>query len=381
MITNNNLGIYIHIPYCVKKCRYCDFLSYTTHNLQGRAYYTVKLAEEILGKSKVYGKEYTVDSIFIGGGTPSLLETRYLEEIFDVLHTKFNTTEDAEITIEANPGTLSSKKLKDYKDLGINRISMGVQSLDSDVLGYLGRIHSAQDAVNNYQEARKAGFDNINIDMMFGIPGQSFEVWRRDLKKIIDLNPDHVSFYSLQVEDKTPIFYDIVSGKVDEIPAETDRLMYHDAINTLTDSGYNHYEISNAAVSGKESRHNLKYWSMQDYIGIGLGAHSFVDNKRFSNTEILKDYLATDGKKDTLVIEHESSRADNMAEYVFLGLRKTEGISLSEFEKKYGKKFLDLYKYETEDLVNRGLIEIKDGRLRLTRLGLDLSNHVFMEYV
>lgn len=383
MITNKkkSLGLYIHIPYCVRKCRYCDFLSYTTHTLESRAYYTVKLCEELLGKSKVYGNKYYVDSVFFGGGTPSLLETEYVEEILDIIYSKFSLSDDMEISIEANPGTVDSKKLREYKDLGINRLSMGVQSLNENVLKYLGRIHTAGEALENYNDARKAGFDNINLDMMFGIPGQTTEMWKNDFKKIVNTKPDHISFYSLQLEDKTPIFNEVMEGKVEELDQVTDRQMYHDAIELLEKGGYNHYEISNAAIFGKESKHNLKYWSMQDYLGVGLGSHSFINGKRFSNTEVLKDYLSTDGRREMIIVEHESSHADNMAEYVFLGLRKTEGISLDDFEKKYGKKFLDLYGHETEDLVNRGLLEIKDGNLKLTTLGLDLSNQVFMEYV
>lgn len=380
-MTTNKLGIYIHIPYCLKRCRYCDFLSYTSHNMQARAYYSVKVAEEILSKSLVYGKQYTVDSIFIGGGTPSILEKEYLEEILDAVYSRFRMESDTEITIESNPGTLSPKKHKGFLDIGINRLSMGVQSLNDEVLRYLGRIHTAEEAVKNYFDAREAGFENINIDMMFGIPGQSEKIWHEDFKKIIDMRPEHISFYSLQVEENTPIFSDVIENRVTPIDQITDRKMYHDVIDQLFASGYNHYEISNAAFPGYESRHNLKYWSMKDYLGVGLGAHSFVGGKRFCNTEILKDYLSTDRSVGVDATEQEITGADHMSEYIFLGLRKTEGISLEDFEKQYGRKFLDLYKHETENLINRGLLELKGGNLKLTALGLDLSNQVFIEYV
>lgn len=385
----NNLGIYIHIPYCISKCRYCDFLSYTSHDSEGRAYYTIKLVDELLGKSVVYGKNYTVNSIFIGGGTPSLLETEFLEEIMDVVFSRYKTTNDCEITIEANPGTLNSTKLSDYLGLGINRLSMGVQSLNDDILKYLGRIHTKEDAIKNYFDARKAGFENINLDMMFAIPGQTVDVWNDNFKDVIDLSPDHISFYSLQIEDKTPIFAEIMDGKVKELDPVTDRKMYHNAVNMLDSNGYHHYEISNAAKKGFESIHNLKYWSMDDYIGVGLGAHSYIKgneligkpSRRFSNTEILKDYLSNDVRDGLGVIEHDSTMTDNMGEYVFLGLRKIDGISLKAFENTFGKKFLDLYGQETEEMINRGLLEQNGDNLRLTELGIDLSNQVFVEYV
>ncbi len=365
----------------MKKCRYCDFLSYTTHNLEARAYYTVKVLEEIISKSVVYNNKYTVDSIFIGGGTPSLLETEYLEEILDAVFSRFRMSKDTEITIESNPGTLDPCKLRDYVGLGINRLSMGVQSLNNDILKYLGRIHSAEVAVKNYEDARIAGFENINLDMMFGIPGQSEKIWNEDFARIIDLRPEHISFYSLQVEEGTPVFADVMDGRVEEIDTVIDRRMYHHAINQLESAGYEHYEISNAALPGFESRHNMKYWSMKDYLGVGLGAHSFMGGKRFCNTEILKDYLSTDRAVGVSATEQEISGSDHMSEYIFLGLRRTQGINLDDFEKQYGKKFLDLYQHETEDLIGRGLLEIKDGNLKLTVLGLDLSDRVFREYV
>jgi len=376
-----SLGIYIHIPYCRKKCRYCDFLSYSTHDSEGRAYYTVKLVEEIVSKSIVYNKEYIVDTIFIGGGTPSLLETEFLEEIVDALYSRFNISKDAEITIESNPGTIEKSKLSDILDLGINRLSIGIQSLNDGVLRYLGRIHDSGQAIKSIEDAKSTGFTNINTDMMVGIPGQTAGIWQDDFKKILELKPEHVSFYSLQLEENTPVFSDVMEGRVEETDPIIDRKMYHDAIKLLDINGYRHYEISNAALSGFESRHNLKYWSMDDYLGLGLGAHSMMKKMRFCNTDNLKEYLSTDSSVGFSVPGEPVSKADHMSEYIFLGLRKTEGILLSDFEKEYGRKFLDLYRQETENLVKRGLLEMKDGYLKLTELGLDLSNQVFREYV
>jgi oxygen-independent coproporphyrinogen-3 oxidase len=258
---------------------------------------------------------------------------------------------------------------------------MGVQSLNPDILKYLGRIHSENDAIDNYKDARNAGFTNINLDMMFGIPGQTEEIWYEDFKQIIGLRPEHISFYSLQVEEGTSIFSDVVENRVRELDTITDRRMYHDAIDQLEASGYHHYEISNAALPGFESKHNLKYWSMKDYLGVGLGAHSFISGRRYGNTDILKDYLSTDRREGVTVSEELISKGEQMSEYIFLGLRKTEGIDLEDFELTYGEKFLDLFKHETDGLIERGLVIIENGNLKLTQLGLDLSNQVFVEYI
>lgn len=340
-----------------------------------------KLINEIVGKSSFVGNDHIVDTIFIGGGTPSVLEISYIAEILDALYANYYIKSDVEITIETNPGTLNSTKLTEYINMGINRLSMGVQSLNEDVLKYLGRIHNEYEVYKNFDDARVAGFENINLDMMFGIPGQSNKIWENDFKDVLKLSPEHISFYSLQVEEGTPVFVDVMEDMV-SLPDEiTDRRMYHTALDLLAANDYSHYEISNASKPGFESRHNLKYWSMDDYIGVGLGAHSFIDGKRSDNTELLKEYLSAPSIMGMVHSIYENTKSDHMSEYIFLGLRKTSGINLIEFEKVYNKKFMELYQEEVDSLMSRGLLEINGHHLRLTSLGLDLSNQVFMEFV
>ena len=271
-----NLGIYIHIPFCVQKCPYCGFLSAPPESDDEVENYIDHLIKEAGMAGGAYGEDRKVDTVFIGGGTPSLLSSEQIWCVVNALDAAFDMTDDPEITIEANPGTLTHEKLSAYRDCGINRLSMGVQAMDDDLLWSIGRIHRKEDVITGYDLARNAGFENINLDLMFGMPGQDMAMWEDTLGQIIEMDPEHISFYSLQIEGNTP-FYDLYkAGELDTASDETERRMHHKAIHTLEDAGFEHYEISNSAKPGRQCRHNLKYWSMDEYVGLGLGAHSYM---------------------------------------------------------------------------------------------------------
>lgn len=332
--------------------------------------YIKSLIDDIKEYSGVYGHQYQVDTIFIGGGTPSILDPNHIVKVLDCVREHFDVAEDAEITIESNPKTLTREKLLAYRSAGINRLSIGLQSFDEGCLKTLGRVHTAQDFLDNFYLARECGFDNINIDLMFAIPGHTMEIWEDTLAQAIGLNPEHVSFYSLQIEEETPFYDMFIKGEIDQIPDEVDRQMYHLAIRRLKQAGYEHYEISNCAKPGRQCRHNLKYWSMEDYLGIGSGASSYMEGIRFAESPLMEF--------------HENDFEDETAEFVFTGLRKTCGISLVEFENRFGKGFWQVFgdrRAELEEYFERKqLIEEKDI-LRLSDKGFDISNQIMAVFV
>lgn len=399
-----NLGIYIHIPFCIAKCKYCGFYSRGGSTAREHKEYVDSLMEDIREYGRVYGVNsqagceakpriggedkfeaggqglYTVDTIFIGGGTPTIIEPYLIDDILDGLRENFNISAGAEITIDSNPKTLTAEKLGIYREAGINRLSIGVQSFDAGILKTLGRKHTAEDAVKSFRLARQQGFDNINLDLMFAIPGHSMKLWEETLGQAISLGPEHISFYSLQIEEGTPFFEMFKAGEIDQVPDELDREMYHMAIARLKAAGYGHYEISNCAKPGYECKHNLKYWSMEDYLGIGSNASSFMGGVRFTE-EPSCEY-------------HENSKADNMAEFVFTGLRKIRGIDLGEFEQRFGCDFWQVYSKETlgeidynelRAFVNEGFLieETIENRdmLRLSEEGMDISNRIMSIFV
>ncbi|MDR0596558.1 MAG: radical SAM family heme chaperone HemW, partial [Clostridiales Family XIII bacterium] len=368
------LGIYLHIPFCRQRCRYCTFLSDDESGEKERSLYVSQLRREIAGKGGQYAEGRSVDTIFIGGGTPTVLPEHEIDDLIEAVYSKFHVAGEPEITVEANPGTVDRQYLAALRESGVNRVSFGVQSFDEKTLERLGRIHTAAEAAGSFMAARDAGFDNINIDLIFGLPAQSAEQWDADLREALSLRPEHISFYGLQLEEETPLYDDVMSGRLDALSDIEDRRMYHSAVEALTRGGYVHYEISNAALPGRESRHNLKYWSMDDYLGIGLGAHSYIQGRRFSNTEFLVDYIKANGSDQMVSNYYNNTRGDEMSEYIWLGLRRTDGISLSDFERKFGVDFLQLYAEETENLIGRKLLTRDGDKLRLTPLGLDLSN-------
>ena len=377
----DKLGLYIHIPFCARKCRYCDFISYEIADHDVHLAYSLKNIIEVSEKSHVFGDKYSVDTIYIGGGTPSIIAAGFVSEMLDAVYSHFRVESECEITIEVNPVSATLDKFKAYRNAGINRVSIGVQSFDPGTLSFLGRLHTEDEAESAIKEAGDSGFENINIDLMFGVPGQDLTDWERDLKKTLKLSPKHISFYSLGIEEGTPMRNDLQEGAFEEIDENTDRRMYHLAKEMLADAGFSHYEISNAAIPGYESRHNLKYWSMDPYLGFGVAAHSYFNGRRFSNTSNLTKYLAAAGPSDMIDWAHENTQGDEMSEFIFLGLRRTAGIRLSDFNSCFGRDFWELYGEETNKLISRGLLEHTGDELRLTDLGLDLANNVFSEYV
>ena len=333
-----DLEIYIHIPFCIKKCAYCDFLS-GPGNEEAIDRYVKALLDEIRGISETdiplsfFGD---VTSVFFGGGTPSVLTGEQLKKIMDTLRTNFSVAADAEITIEANPGTVTKEKLSIYSEIGINRISFGLQSTNNEELKLLGRIHTYEEFLESYKMARECGFHNINVDLISAIPRQTVESWEQSLKEIVKLNPEHISAYSLIIEEGTLFakVYGEGTSKEEELPTEDEeRLMYQRTEEILNDAGYHRYEISNYAKEGKECKHNLGYWERKDYLGLGLGASSLIDNVRFKNTDDMETYIRFASNPFQMREDEEKlSKEAQMEEFVFLGLRKMKGISIKEFE-------------------------------------------------
>jgi oxygen-independent coproporphyrinogen-3 oxidase len=377
-----SLGLYLHVPFCASKCPYCDFLSFARTEPALREAYVGALIDEIRRRGRVYENVFCVDSVFFGGGTPSLLSAPELSRILTELSSAFSLSRDCEITMEANPGVLDERTLESARSAGVNRLSLGAQSLSDRLLAALGRIHTRADFLNNYEAARRAGIENINVDLMFAFPSQSFDDWRETLSEAVALRPEHISFYSLQLEEGTPMHAAARAGELDEVPEELDRDMYHCAVSALADAGYERYEISNAALPGFRCRHNLKYWSLAPYLGLGLGAHSHADGMRFSNTEDLNAYIAAAGDRALLVAqEHLNTPLDDIAEYMFLGLRRTEGVSEADYLARFGEDMRARFGKEIESLTDEGLLESAAGALRLTETGVDVSNRVFVAFV
>ena len=389
MKTKRPLSIYIHIPFCVRKCFYCDFLSAPASGETMEAYASC-LCREIEAAGKLY-PDYEVRTVFFGGGTPSILKKERICQIMEALRRAFSLAEDAEITIEVNPGTVDADKLAAYYAAGINRLSIGVQSLQGNELQALGRIHSTEDFFQTYSVAIKSGFNNINVDLMSAIPEQTLESCQDTLRQLLSLDrpPSHISAYSLIIEEGTP-FYENTPVLPDE---EMDRLFYKITNDILKAAGYHRYEISNYAREGCECRHNRVYWERGEYLGFGIGAASLMQETRFSNIRDLQTYLkllsgeAADGPSTGQLTEHlrqevsHLTEREQMEEFMFLGLRLTEGVSKKRFFKTFGKKFTDVYPGISEKLIREGLLVQEGDRLKLTELGLDVSNRVMAEFL
>jgi len=339
------------------------------------------LLTEIASQADCYGAFGTVGSIYIGGGTPTLLEPSYIASIITSLKGRFAITPDAEISIEANPETVTYEKLAVLRESGVNRLSIGFQSLDDDLLTLLGRKHSAQQAVDAFNAARRAGFDNINIDLIFGVPGQMLANWALNFEQAAALEPEHLSCYGLTVEPGTALECEITTGALAMPDEDMQADMFAYTMESLEESGYGHYEISNYAKPGKECRHNLVYWDNRDYIGFGAGAHSRIGNKRFANTAKPTDYIETAGTDLFKPEEIELSIDDEMSEMLFLGFRKMEGVNLEAFASRFGCSVQDIYGAQIEGLLDDGLIESKNGLLRLTPRGIFIGNEVFSRFV
>ncbi|MCI8668842.1 MAG: oxygen-independent coproporphyrinogen III oxidase [Lachnospiraceae bacterium] len=375
-------GIYVHIPFCSKKCLYCDFVSGVADEQRILQYHKALLFEI----THTNMKEESADTLFFGGGTPSIYPVSLMEELMSALR-PFLQKDNAEITLEANPGTLTFENLQKYRSMGFGRISMGLQSADNRELRTLGRIHTYEEFEQSYALARKAGFTNINIDIISAVPGQTFASFRNTLQRVTALNPEHISAYSLIVEEGTPFHEKYGEGKPYEnlLPnEETDRKMYHFTGRFLKSKGFGRYEISNYARPGYECRHNLKYWSMDEYYGFGLSAASKKGNKRYVNTPDMECYcmLPEHGRiADIREDDHTQTRQDEMEEFMFLGLRKTDGISGEEFTEKFGVSYRQIYGDVIDRFVREGLLRESENRLMLTEKGIDVSNVVFAEFI
>ena len=375
------LELYLHIPFCVSKCKYCDFLSAPSGEEQ-RQIYVERLCRRIRYWSDVihnYG--YEIVSIFVGGGTPSILTEAQITQVFEAVYESFPIREDAEITLEMNPGTDVKDKLPVYRKLGINRLSMGLQSADNKELKCLGRIHTYEYFRQVYQWAREAGFTNVNVDLMSAIPGQTLESYVDTLRKVADLEPEHISAYSLIIEEGTPFCERYGEGRhAEELPDEdTERQMYVRTREILEDYGYHRYEISNYAKDGYECRHNLGYWDRKEYLGLGAGASSLMDHIRWKEPDHI-------GPSTGLVLEEREdftrlSRKDEMEEFMFLGLRKIKGVSEQDFYKSFKVSMDEEYKDNIENLIKEGLLVREEDRIRLTDRGIDLSNYALSQFL
>ena len=388
-VEKKELGIYIHIPFCKHKCYYCDFTSFAgCEHLQEK--YIECLKKELQYRLNKLKDDYMITTIYIGGGTPSYIDSKNIKDVMELLVNYIDNNQingiqldNVEITIEVNPGTVTKQKLRDYKEAGINRLSIGLQSTNNKLLKAIGRIHDYEQFLKTYNLAREVGFNNINVDLMLGLPKQTIEDLKESLYKVIELNPEHISVYSLIVEEGTKL-YDMVSDGELELPDEEyERQMYWYVKNTLELNGYKHYEISNFAKNGYESKHNLNCWKQKEYIGVGIGASSYLDNVRFSNIRDLEKYLknveATEYEKNRTVEEMQSEE-DKFKEFMLLGLRMIDGVSILEFKNKFGQNPVYLFRQELDKLVKAKLLIVDGDRIKLTNKGLDLANQVWMEF-
>ncbi|MDP4091869.1 MAG: radical SAM family heme chaperone HemW [Bacillota bacterium] len=374
------LGLYIHVPFCMKKCNYCDFNSFAAADKLIPEYF--KAVEKEIQLYSDCIKDYSIKSVFIGGGTPSYVDSKYVRSLLDKSRQYFRIKPDIEITIETNPGTLTYDKLEAYRSAGMNRLSIGLQAWQNDLLKYLGRIHSSEDFSKNFLLARKSGFENINVDLIFGIPGQTLEDWKETLASVIEYNPSHLSCYSLKIEEGTPFGKELEAGTLVPVEDELDREMYWTAIDFLSNNGYKHYEISNFARTGYECIHNLVYWNAEEYIGIGAGAHSYFNGSRYNNEYGIKQYITRLNENVIPIVEKDDIGFDEaMSEYMILGLRLVDGINELDFKSRFKKELNEVYGKEIYKLKGKGFIEQENGMVKLTKLGLDLANQVFIEFI
>ncbi|MFL8798426.1 MULTISPECIES: radical SAM family heme chaperone HemW [unclassified Clostridioides] len=389
------LGLYIHIPFCVKKCKYCDFNSYKM-DIDAKKRYIEDLKIEMeLYSNKLYkdnkykkkedyhlNSDDTITSIFVGGGTPSILTSDEIREIFTSVRAMFNIDKNAEITIECNPGTLTLEKLKTMKDIGINRLSIGLQAVQEQHLNFIGRIHTYEEFEKNYKDALSVGFKNINIDLMYSLPNQTLCDWKETLQKVSDLNPTHISAYSLILEEGTELYNMYENNKFELIDENMDIEMYEYTINYLKSKGYNQYEISNYSKDGYNCEHNILYWECEHYIGLGAGASGYINKNRYNNLESLDDYHLSLTKREKPIQENEIlSEKDMIEEKIFMGLRMNKGIEFEDFKKIFGLDFREKYNKQIEMLLDRKLINQSFEGIQLTQKGREISNSIFIEFM
>ena len=390
-MNTKNIGLYIHIPFCKRKCEYCDFKSYAgKEELVDEYIKWLKYEVKEVGEGNRLDYENNLDklaivkTIYIGGGTPSLIDSKYINEILEVVKQNYTLENDLEITIEVNPGTVNQEKLEQYKKSEINRLSIGLQSTHDRLLKKLGRIHNYEEFLNTFELARKVGFENINVDLMLGLPEQSIEDLKESVEEVIKLNPEHISVYSLIVEEGTPFYKKLEENELDLPEEEIERKMYWTVKQELEKAGYIHYEISNFAKAGFESKHNLSCWNQEEYIGFGTSAHSYTNNVRYSNIDSMEEYIKKKKKEseaDNFVFHEKQNEDSKMKEFMMLGLRKKEGVSIKEFKNRFTLNPIFVYRKELEKLVTEELIEIDGDKIKLTNKGLDLANLVWEEFI
>ncbi|TGY45433.1 radical SAM family heme chaperone HemW [Clostridium perfringens] len=375
----DKISLYIHIPFCVQKCLYCDFPSFARKDHLRKAYIEALNKEIISLREKHNNLE--INTIFIGGGTPSVLEADELECLLKEV-AKLNMAKDIEYSMECNPGNLTEEKLEVMKKYGVNRISMGLQAKQDNLLKGLGRIHNYKTFKENFLLAKKVGFNNINVDLMFGLPNQRLNEWEENLREIISLEPAHISAYSLIIEEGTA-FYNLYENDKLKLPTEEEeRKMYHLAKKILEENGFNQYEISNYAKEGKECRHNLAYWNMDNWIGVGSAAASYINGKRIKNKSSVEEYINSINEKGEAVEEIiNNSKNDNMEEFMFMGLRKINGIDENEFKKRFSMNINDVYGEILNKYIDEGLLIRESGRIFLSEKGIEISNIIMADFL
>ncbi len=388
------IGIYVHIPFCKRKCKYCDFISFSDKlNIDEYIKSIIYEIENIEKKNEIFMqnkceeinlKDLVVDSIYFGGGTPSYIKEEYIEDILETLRKKFQIKNNAEITIEINPGTADEAKIRKYKEIGINRVSIGLQSANNKILELIGRVHTYEEFLYTYNLCKKYDLNNINVDLMLALPEQTEEDLKDSLIKVINLNPSHISLYSLILEEGTELENLVTSNEI-KLPSEDiERNMYWKTKKILESNKYFQYEISNFSKKGKESRHNLNCWNQGQYLGFGLSAHSYINNIRFSNISDFNIFLENISKNlldKNIEIQEIQSKEKMMKEFMMIGLRKIEGISISKFEQKFSINPLFYFRFEIEDLTKKQLLEVDLDYIKLTKKGLDFANMVFESFI
>ena len=378
-----SLSVYIHLPFCAQKCLYCDFASGPAGKEEIAAY--MRLLTKEIRSFEAISSLYRVETVFFGGGTPSFVAPFYISQILNQLRKQYEFSETPEITLEANPGTLDAEKLVTYRKAGVNRLSLGLQSIHESELKLLGRIHSYEDFLESYEMARQAGFTNINVDLMSALPKQTMGKWKKTLETVAALKPEHISAYSLSIEEGTPFYERYGEGRIGrlDLPGEElDRAMYHFTKEYLGSQGYRRYEFSNYARKGFESRHNMTYWTLGDYVGFGQAAASYLQGRRFSNPAGKEEYPeASRTAYQRFRAMAPQSEKEAMEEYMFLGLRTARGVSREDFQKRFGKPFPKQYEKELLELYRQDLVEQAGGRIWLTDAGIDVSNIILARFL
>ncbi len=374
-IDNKKTSLYLHIPFCIKRCSYCDFITHTDNSDTLIKNYVDKICDEI----KSYRDEnLKINTIFFGGGTPSVLKIEYMEKIFESINSSFDGTKIIENTIEINPVNLNRSNLKRYKDLGINRLSMGVQTFNEELLQSVNRNHSVKDIYKTYYSAREACFDNFSLDLIFGLPNQDIKMWEDTLSKAMELKPEHISLYCLDLHDNTPLFIEVEAGR-SELPQEEETIkMFELAKEVLDNNSFLHYEISNWSKLGREAKHNIAYWKNHDYIGVGVSAASYHNKSRYTNTKDLSEYLKSDIKREYII----QTQKEEIEETVFMSLRLlNEGLNKNDFRQRFNLNFDDYYNNELKNLTRKKIVENNDTNIRIAKDAIFVSNEVFEAFI